>query len=1223
MTGNIVGEPFDTFVREQIKVRQSNQYGGYDSSRTGDQLQYLTNRNAWVKLASSVNITDTVKITPQEIVTRTGETITVGVGSGVFNPLGQIITNPLAGLQIPKTTITTVKSDALRKMGIDGKYAGSRLAEAAVLFNTLSSFNPDTKSYLPFRAGISNNTDLWNDSFAYGIGGSNYGLQPPPGIIGATVDSLNRGSIRKANVTLKAHNKFQFDIIELLYLRLGFTMMLEWGWDRYLNSKTGKLEPVNNTIIEEKWFTSTGINQLQMLSYIQGKREEYNGNYDGFFGKVSNFTWNFNPDGTYDISIDLITLGDVIESLKVNTSVIEKFYPDGGIADIDFNKDITDSTGKLTKPKLFGSNISKIATLNTLGYFLYNKIKYISNDWQYKDYRTDIDYIAIPTKNSTHSNPQYYIRLYELLTQIENRIIPKIQNGNDEQSTSPQIQFEKNDCFTTYFPNQISFDPRVCIFKPSLNSYGDIDGVTLPFYLNQSYMAPYIDEDGNGILMNLYINFDFVAGLLISTSTNEDISLFTFLQNLCNGINDALGSVNKLEPIIKDDYKVTIIDQTFSSSDEDTAPLEIYGYSPDKKTSNFVKDIKFVSKITPQLASMISIGATAAGSSTSQIDGTAFSKWSEGLVDRFALKTIEPKGIDLEEIQQNQQDQLEKTVDEYKKIFNEFDDAEIDVKIKRKRGQSEFGALWDLLKAYYGSGGIKETRPKIVRGNPFYGDLGVIDFDTFFIRASQIDKEKRLRGIFSVNEINELTSTNYGIYLIRAFGGISDIFKVEYENFANTPGFVNQGGFGVGNTKTSLGTTTIKDFQVNFTDSRYLEFDDVFISQGKSAYKSYINTINNNKYDLYKTPSSEVGFIPLSFDVLLDGISGIKIYNKLDINNDFLPSNYPSSLKFVITKVNHNILNNNWETSLSTISIPRTKPYKYQETPQLTGGSSGNSSGEDSSLPGVVDGIPKVTLGPGGYSVETTNLASKWKNKVIYVPEETKKTMLVLHHTAGNPAGEEWVIRDVTLGTWKKVDFPLATHYVIQDGITEQIFDEKYWSYHCGYNDKVNKCSLSVELGAYGCLILRDGKYWAEANTNFMQKTIPENQVARTVDKCGNPKPYRGYEYMQKYTPYQITKLENLIIGWRTKHKGVKWEFNYDEMFPGMGLPNQDKGEFRILSENAKAAIPGVYSHNSTEKYKIDVMPQLELIQMLRRVLDHATPGMDKCPRNSPSIEDK
>jgi hypothetical protein len=110
--------------------------------------------------------------------------------------------------------------------------------------------------------------------------------------------------------------------------------MLEWGWDKYLDSK-GVLQQTGNTIIEDEWFKTNGTTQLQMLNSIQKKRRDYQGNYDGFFGKVSNFTWNFNPDGSYDISIDLITLGDIIESLKVNTSVKEKFYPDGGLFEED------------------------------------------------------------------------------------------------------------------------------------------------------------------------------------------------------------------------------------------------------------------------------------------------------------------------------------------------------------------------------------------------------------------------------------------------------------------------------------------------------------------------------------------------------------------------------------------------------------------------------------------------------------------------------------------------------------------------------------------------------------------------------------------------------------------------------------------------------------------------------------------------------------------------
>jgi hypothetical protein len=146
------------------------------------------------------------------------------------------------------------------------------------------------------------------------------GFQPTPGIIDVSIDCVNRGSIRKATVTLKAYNRYQFSIIEMLYLRLGYTMMLEWGWDKYAIEEGGNyiIKDTETTIIEDLWFKNISPTQTQMISTIETYREKYNGNYDGFFGKVNNFTWNFNPDGSYDITINLITVGDVVESLKVN-----------------------------------------------------------------------------------------------------------------------------------------------------------------------------------------------------------------------------------------------------------------------------------------------------------------------------------------------------------------------------------------------------------------------------------------------------------------------------------------------------------------------------------------------------------------------------------------------------------------------------------------------------------------------------------------------------------------------------------------------------------------------------------------------------------------------------------------------------------------------------------------------------------------------------------------
>jgi hypothetical protein len=59
--GNILGEEFKQYVFNQIDVRQSIHGAGGQSSllnRDPKYLNYLNNRNAWVKMASGVSLID-------------------------------------------------------------------------------------------------------------------------------------------------------------------------------------------------------------------------------------------------------------------------------------------------------------------------------------------------------------------------------------------------------------------------------------------------------------------------------------------------------------------------------------------------------------------------------------------------------------------------------------------------------------------------------------------------------------------------------------------------------------------------------------------------------------------------------------------------------------------------------------------------------------------------------------------------------------------------------------------------------------------------------------------------------------------------------------------------------------------------------------------------------------------------------------------------------------
>jgi len=85
-------------------------------------------------------------------------------------------------------------------------------------------------------------------------------------------------------------------------------------------------------------------------------------------------------------------------------------------------------------------------------------------------------------------------------------------------------------------------------------------------------------------------------------------------------------------------------------------------------------------------------------------------------------------------------------------------------------------------------------------------------------------------------------------------------------------------------------------------------------------YKYLIATSTRNK----DTSGGTVGFIPFKLTITMDGLSGIKIYNVLHINTEFLPIAYGRTVDLIVTGVSHKLSNNDWETSIETTAMPKT-----------------------------------------------------------------------------------------------------------------------------------------------------------------------------------------------------------------------------------------------------------------------------------------------------------
>ena len=861
MNGNIVGEEFEDYVFDQISQRQTNQYAGYETSRTPEQIQYLNNTTAWVKLASGVKIDES---------------------NGGLDRLRNILNDDLVG-----------------------EFRGTKLAQSTILFNGLSETDPavynkgkkvEKISKNNLRSGYSKTPDIWNSTSAYGLGGSEFGQQPIPGIQSVSVKALNRGSIREANVKIKAYNKTQFAILEFLYLRIGFSVMLEWGNDKFINNE-GVFQTTGNTIIEDLWFQENDYTQLSMISAIERYRAEYDANYDGFFGKVVNFTWTFGSDGSYDIDLKLITVGDVIESLQANIPV--------NSSEVSIIDSVVSSSVKDTGvyQNLAESSIVNAAQNNKIGKYLFTSIadqdlwsktpEYFSLKSQFT---LDSQVLGDKKINDKYN---YFMSFGELLNIFQNNCIPGIETSKGIEPLL-DIESDENANKISYYPNQTSLDPRICIFNYVFGSTGEknprysISGVNQPKYL--SPLKPYVAVEGTdvvyGKLMNIYLNYDFISKCLISNTKDGKLSMFKFFQKICDGLNSSLGGVNNIEPIIKNDKIVTFIDQNpipgyleLIGKDKTVVDLEVYGYNQSNKSSNFIKDISFKTEITPQLASMITIG----GGGGKNEDGTAFSYWNEGLIDRFLPKIANPK-----DSLTPQEKIKDARIEEAKQIFVTKSES------KWFAGTDPVDPLGNFHKNKW-EGNRRTIEYKTISG--------VMSCREFIQRVYHMDNYfAKNKNVITTDDLASEQQNNYALYLIEAFGGKTGI----------TIRAVNDDG---------------KAYEYNATptlqkNTKYTLFDSKFISRAKSTYTVYINTIMRSQFNKdgdKKTPSNQVGFIPVGFGIQLQGISGMKIYNKLNINNTFLPSQYPKALKFLVKSVDHKIENNTWTTSLDTISIPNVK----------------------------------------------------------------------------------------------------------------------------------------------------------------------------------------------------------------------------------------------------------------------------------------------------------
>ena len=596
-------------VAQQIRVRGNSL--SRTVSKTREDILYQNSRTAWIRLCSSVNT------------------------------LSQDEINKLNAKQ-GRTDITG-----------DNSLARNNILQGGLL-------NPNRA----LRGGINTSTTV--DNFAaYNNRPNSTGLRPMPGITGMTVKSKNTyGTLREADVKISVWTLEDFEMIEKLYLRPGYSMLLEWGHTAYLMNDGAFTTDVHT--VSPNLFFGKNVKVDMILNDIDRVRSQTDYNYEGMFGYVKNFSWNFKPTGEYECTVNIISTGEIIESIK------STFDPRLRITDEDQFDDSDSEEGKEQRKSIFHYAISKIAKMGPIfgSTFTNEDLADEAPDLAkvlepftgyYDDIQLDDGWFF------DTDTPMQWIPLRTFLD-IINKMVAPVDNSKSEQDTGSRTYLRFNTDYTLSsdlltFPTHFSIDPTICVLPtaPALSdwSYKTFFLSVVPGKVDAIHNNIQIEEDYKFDVLNILVSIPYLKQKLdeaIDTDGNFNKSISDIMSSIFEGMNDALGGINELALVYDEEYNggtFFVVDRKNTTVLGDQSPtIDISGLN------TTVSEVNISSKITNEMSSQISVAAQGTTQNYSEnVDNIL--KWNTGIIDRIRV-TKDVSSKSKETAQEEEDDKAER-----------------------------------------------------------------------------------------------------------------------------------------------------------------------------------------------------------------------------------------------------------------------------------------------------------------------------------------------------------------------------------------------------------------------------------------------------------------------------------------------------------------------------------------------------------------------------------
>lgn len=473
----------------------------------------------------------------------------------------------------------------------------------------------------------------------------NLGYRPKAGITNFSVQPKNLyGTLRTATVEFYVASRDQFDEIEQLFLRPGFSVLLEWGHSYYVNNE-GEFLP-GEKVYDDFFTPNKGV--LKVTNELNKLKRDTDFNYDGLHGVIKNFSWSFNQNGGYDCTVELITYGELLESLQVAV-------PKPSVRSKELDTEEAEKLAVLNVLKDVSCDLEFKLTLDKIG----TEKKY------HLEFKTE-GFTGPLLPGEPPFGLQRYITLGKFLEYINDSLM--LKKSEKVNILKWNTQLSKSNFVT--FPEHISSNPFLVLFpKQNLKSIDIFNNTST----TDDYFITRPPKNGGQVYntLNIWLNVDFLKKCVKECVSNIDpksTSIKDLIDKVIATMNKCSGGVNSFDTTF--DFSTNqwyVIDRKTVPNRRILPKLNLFG------VGSMVENLSFTSKLTNSISTMLAISAQA--NQVSSVENVLnLHKWNTGLKDRQnPIRKQQPK-TDQEELKELEEVKSQ-PLDEFNKIIGEFNSS--------------------------------------------------------------------------------------------------------------------------------------------------------------------------------------------------------------------------------------------------------------------------------------------------------------------------------------------------------------------------------------------------------------------------------------------------------------------------------------------------------------------------------------------------------------------